>query len=147
MVKHIAKRQQTDALYNSLVGSIICTIGIVTGRTEKECRKTFNTLKRSKQSLGNTVSEIFNFIWDILGKDESIPLRSNIVLIWDKYNIRSPLVTLVNEDGNILPLKPTGEYTGILMSATAGSDSIGVEYLFTETGEEIKDEEEGTING
>lgn len=140
IVKRLAKRKQTDALYNSLVGSIICTIGIITGRTEKECRKTFNTLKRSKQSLGNTVSEIFDSIWNILGNDESIPLRSNIVLVWDKYNIRSPLVTLVNDDGNILPLKPNGEYTGILMSASSGSDSIGVEFLFNEDGSKIKDE-------
>lgn len=141
IVKRIAKKaKKTDPLYNSLVGSIVTTIGIITGLTEKECRKTFSTLKRSKKSLGNTALEIFYFIWDILGNDESIPLRSNVVLIWDKCNVRSPLVTLVDNDGHILPLKPNGDYTGILMSALAGSDSVGVEYMFNEDGSEIKDE-------
>lgn len=141
-VKRLAKSQQTDPLYNSLIGSIVCTIGIITGRTEKELRKTFNSLKRNKQSLGNTVSEICDYTWGILGKDECIPLRANIVLVYDVYDIRSPLVTLVNSEGNIMPLNPNGTFTGILMAASLGSESIGVEFIYSEDGSKIEDEQD-----
>lgn len=142
IAKRIAKRKQVPEEYRTLVGSIVTTIGIITGKSEHNVRKMYNRLKKDKKEFPNTVSEICNYVWSIFGDDDKIAARANMVLVYDKLNIRSPLVTFVSENGNIMPLSPDGTFTGILMSASAGSDSVGVEFLFTETGEEIKDEEE-----
>lgn len=142
LIRRIAKKtKQTPEEYRTLVGSIVTTIGIITGKSEQEVRKMYNRLKKNKKDIPNTVAEICNYVWSIFGDDDKIASRANMVLVYDKLNIRAPLVTFVNENGNIMPLSPDGNFTGILMSASTGSDSIGVEYLFNEDGSEIKDDE------
>lgn len=141
-VKRIAKRQQTPEEYRTLVGSIVTTIGIITGKTEQQVRKTYNMLKKNKQDIPNTVSEICEYVWSIFGNDDMIAERANMVLVYDTLNIRSPLVTLVSENGNIMPLSPNGTFTGILMTAAKGSDYVGVEFLYNEDGSKITDIEE-----
>lgn len=146
-VKRIAKRQQTPEEYRTLVGSIVTTIGIITGKTEQQVRKTYNMLKKNKQDIPNTVSEICDYVWSIFGNDDMIAERANMVLVYDTLNIRSPLVTLVGENGNIMPLSPNGVFTGILMTAAKGSDYVGVEFLYNEDGSKITDiEEENKID-
>lgn len=140
-VKRLAKRQQTPEEYRTLVGSIVTTIGIITGKSELEVRKMYNKLKRDKQAIPNTVAEICEYIWNIFGDDSKIEARANMVLVYDTLNIKSPLVTLVNEEGNILPLSPDGTFTGILMTAAKGSDYVEVEFLYNEDGSEIIEEE------
>lgn len=141
-VKRIAKKtQKTPEEYRTLVGSIVTTIGIITGKSELQVRKTYNMLKKNKQVIPNTVAEICDYVWSIFGDDDKIDARANMVLVYDKLNIRAPLVTLVNEDGNIMPLSPSGIYTGILMTAASGSDYVGVEYLYNEDGTNIIGEE------
>lgn len=139
-VKRIAKRKQTPEEYRTLVGSIVTTIGIITGKSELQVRKTYNMLKKNKQAIPNTVAEICEYVWTIFGDGSKIAERANMVLVYDKLNIRAPLVTLVNENGNIMPLSPDGTYTGILMTAASGSDYVGVEFLYEEDGSEIKEE-------
>lgn len=131
-----------EEIYNTLVGSIVTTVGILCGYTEKENNAHYKELKKMKNKMPHTVDGICKLIWSMYGKDEVIPLRSNVVLVYDKINVRTPLVTLVNEEGNILPLKRNGDYTGILMTACAGSEYVGVEFLYDENGFEIIDEEE-----
>lgn len=141
-VKRIAKKaQKTPEEYRTLVGSIVTTVGIITGKSELQVRKTYNLLKKNKQVIPNTVAEICDYVWSIFGDDNMIAERANMVLVYDKLNVRAPLVTLVNEDGNILPLSPNGMYTGILMTANKGSDYIGVEFLYNEDGTKIIGEE------
>ena len=142
-VKRIAKKvKQTPEEYRTLVGSIVTTIGIITGKSELQVRETYNMLKKNKQVIPNTVAEICEYVWSIFGDDDKIAERANMVLVYDKLNIRSPMVTLVNEKGNILPLSPNGTFTGILVTAAKGSDYVGVEFLYNEDGTEIKEEEE-----
>lgn len=144
-VKRIAKRrQQTPEEYRTLVGSIVTTVGIITGKSELQVRKTYNMLKKNKRAIPNTVAEICDYVWSIFGDDDKIAERANMVLVYDKLNIRAPLVTLVNENGNIMPLSPDGTFTGILMTAANGSDYVEVEFLYDEDGSEIEEE---TING
>lgn len=146
-VKRIAKKaQKTPEEYTTLAGSIVTTIGIITGKSELQVRKTYNMLKRNKQVIPHTVSEICDYVWSIFGDDDKIEARANMVLVYDKLNVRGPLVTLVNEAGNIMPLSPNGNFTGILMSAASGSDYVGVEFLYDETGEEIIDNDEEEEN-
>lgn len=140
--KRIAKKtKQIPEEYRTLVGSIVTTIGIITGKSEQQVRKTYNMLKKNKQVILNTVAEICEYVWSIFGDDDMIAARANMVLVYDKLNIRSPLVTLVNDEGNILPLSPGGTFTGILLTAAAGSDYVEVEFLYNEDGTEIKEEE------
>lgn len=145
-VKRLSKRQQTPEEYRTLVGSIVTTIGIITGKSELQVRKMYNRLKKNKQVVPNTVSEICKYVWSIFGDDDKIASRANMVLVFDKLNIRSPLVSLVNDEGNILPLSPDGTFTGILMTAAAGSEYVNVEYLYNEDGSEIIEEEENKID-
>lgn len=139
-VKRLAKRQQTPEEYRTLVGSIVTTVGIITGKSELQVRKTYNMLKKNKQVIPSTVAEICEYVWSIFGDDSKIAERANMVLVYDKLNIRAPLVTLVNENGNIMPLSPDGTFTGILMTAANGSDYVGVEFLYNEDGTEIIEE-------
>lgn len=141
IVKRIAKRKQTPEEYRTLVGSIVTTIGIISGRSELEVRMMYNRLKKNKKDIPNTVEEICDYVWSIFGNDDMIAARADMVLVYDKLNIRSPLVTFVNENGNIMPLSPDGTFTGILMTAAAGSDYVGVEYLYNEDGSKVIEEE------
>lgn len=141
IIKRIAKRKQAPEEYRTLVGSIVTTIGIISGRSESEVRKTYNKLKKNKKSIPNTVAEICDYVWSIFGDPDKFEARANMVLVYDKLNIRSPLVTLVNENGNIMPLSPDGTFTGILMTAAAGSEYVEVEFLYREDGCEIIEEE------
>jgi hypothetical protein len=142
IAKRLAKKaKQTPEEYTTLVGSIVTTIGIITGQSEHNVRKMYNRLKKDKKDFPNTVGEIFNYVWSIFGDDDKIAVRANVVLVYDKLNVRSPLVTWVNENGNIMPLSPNGTFTGILMTAAAGSEYVGVEYLYNEDGSEIIEEE------
>jgi len=136
-IKAIKKALAEPEEYKTLVGSIVTTIGIITGKSELQVRKMYNNLKKDKKALPETVAGICNYLWSIYGDDAHKAARSNMVLVYDKLNIRTPLVTLVNEDGNILPLRPDGKYTGILMTAAAGSEYVDVEFLYDEIGEEI----------
>lgn len=134
--------KKENEIYNTLVGSIVTTFGIINGVDEDEIKSIYKGLKKNKNKLPNTVDELCKVVWEKIGKDENLPLRSNAVLVYDKLNIRTPLVTLVNDEGNILPLKRDGEYTGILLTAVTGSNLVNAEFLYTETGEEIVEEEE-----
>lgn len=133
--------KKSNEVYNTPIGSLVVTFGIINNITEDEVRSYYNSLKKMKNKLPNTFAQLCKVVWGKIGKDENMPLRANVVLVYDKLNIRSPLVTLVNDDGNLCPLKPNGEYTGILMTAASGSELIGVEYLYNDDGSEIKDEE------
>lgn len=136
-VKTIKKALAEPEEYRTLVGSIVTTIGIITGKSELQVRKMYINLRKYKKALPDTVAGICNYVWSIFGDDSVKAARSNMVLVYDKLNIRTPLVTLVNEEGNILPLSPNGKYTGILMPAAAGSDYIDVEFLYDENGNEV----------
>lgn len=146
IIKRIAKRKQVPEEYRTLVGSIVTTIGIITGKSEQEVRKTYNRLKKNKKNIPYTVAGICDYVWSVFGDNDKIAARANMVLVYDKLNIRSPLVTFVNDDGNLMPLSPDGTFTGILMTAAACSKYVEVEYLYNEDGSEIIDEEENKID-
>lgn len=137
-IKKVIKKP--DALYNSLIGSIVCTIGITTGRTVEECRKTFNMIKRNKQVLPDTVIGIAEYVWTIFGNDELKPVRSKYVLVYDSLEVRQPMVTFVNDDGNIMPINPKGfNETNILSLAAEGRYWARAEFLYGEDGRLIED--------
>ena len=139
IVKNVKKR--VDPLYNSLFGSIIMTVGITTGKTVAECRKLFNELKKNPKVVPETIGETVDYIWTIFGNDDLKRVRAFYVLITDKLGVRSPMVTFVNEEESLMPLRPEGfTDTNIISLAAEGRDWADVEYLYDENGDEIEDD-------
>lgn len=137
-IKKVIKKP--DPLYNSLIGSIVMTVGITTGKTEQECKDLFKTLKKNKKVLGNTVESIIKYVWTVFGNDDLIKVRANYVLIYDKLGVRQPMVTFVNGDGNLMPLRKDGfKETNILSLAAEGRDWAESEFLYAEDGTELKE--------
>ena len=139
-LKKIVKKR-VDPLYNSLFGSIIMTVGITTGKTADECRKLFNNLKKHPNVLPQTIGETVDYIWTIFGNDDIKRVRAFYVLITDKLGVRSPMVSFVDEEENLMPLRPEGfTDTNIISLAAEGRDYIECEYLYAEDGSELEDE-------
>lgn len=136
-------RRRIDPLYNTLVGSIICTIGLTTGKKPSDCRRLFNDLNGNKQALDNfnTIEKIMDYIWTIFGNDDVVYIRGKYILVYDKNNVRTPMVSFTNDEGNIMPIDPKGfTNINILSLAQEGRDWVGYEYLYNEDGTNIGEE-------
>lgn len=130
------KKKEEALLYTTPIGTIVSTVGILDGKTEKENLGYMkNLIKKQEEGakLPNTIIDIVNYVWDDYGKGDH-SLRANIVLITDTDNIRSPMVTFINED-QLMPLSPEGLAYGILGCALEGRDNVNIEYLYNEDGE------------
>ena len=140
-IKSIKKniKRQTNELYNTLVGSIVWCVGAISEKSELQMKKTYNTLKKNKKVLPNTVIGITDYVWTIFGDDNKKALRAYMVLLTDKRDLKAPRVVLLNTAGNVVPL-PNGMPTGIIADAIQGKDNVEVEWLYDEDGNEITDE-------
>lgn len=130
-------------LYTTLPGSIIASIGMLSGISIEDQLKYFEVLKEwvNEQSNANktvTVIDVFNHVANEIGKLQK-EWRSKYILIFDKNNILTPLVTIVDDEGNPLPLTPEGFYYGVMQYAIEERDNIDYEFLFDENGDEIVD--------
>ena len=130
-------------LYTTLPGSIIASIGMLSGVSIEDQLKYFEVLKSwvNEQANANknvTVIDIFNHVANEIGKLQK-EWRSKYILVFDKNDILTPLVTVIDDDGNILPLTPEGFYYGVMQYAIEGRDNIDYEFLFDENGDEIVD--------
>lgn len=130
-------------LYTTLPGSIIASIAMLSGVSVEEQLKYFEVLKEwvNKQANANknvTVIDIFNHVANEIGKLQK-EWRSKYILVFDKNDILTPLVTVIDDDGNILPLTPEGFYYGVMQYAIEGRENIDYEFLFDENGDEIVD--------
>lgn len=128
-------------LYTTLPGSIIASIGMLSGVSIEDQLKYFEVLKSwvDEQANANknvTVIDIFNHVANEIGKLQK-EWRSKYILVFDKNNILTPLVTIVDDDGNPLPLTPEGFYYGVMQYAIEGRENIDYEFLFDENGDEI----------
>lgn len=130
-------------LYTTLPGSIIASIAMLSGVSIKDQLKYFKVLKKwvdeqAKENKNITVIDIFNHVENEIGKLQK-EWRSKYILIFDKNNVLTPLVTIVDDDGNPLPLTPEGFYYGVMQYAIEGRENIDYEFLFDENGDEIVD--------
>lgn len=145
-IKHMSKkviRVPHLELYTTLPGSIIASISMLSGISTEDQLKYFEVLKKWISKLDNdketvTVIDIFNHVANDIGKLQK-EWRSKYILVFDKNNILTPLVTLIDEEGNILPLTPEGFYYGVMQYAIEGRENIDYEFLFDENGDEIVD--------
>ncbi len=138
--KEIAKPSE---LYTTLVGSIISTVGMISGKSEIQNRKLFNALKKQPKVLPDTVEKICDYIFTIHG-DENVEeeFKSRAVLVYDEQNIRQPLVCLMtiqntlNDDGDeieypvLMPLDPKGNLYGVMRAFMTGSPNVYLEPVF-----------------
>ena len=145
-IKHMSKKvikAKHLELYTTLPGSIVSSIGMLSGVSIEEQLKYFEVLKKwvNEQANANktvTVIDIFNHVANDIGKLQK-EWRSKYILIFDKNNILTPLVAIIDGNGNILPLTPEGFYYGVMQYAIEGRENIDYEFLFDENGNEIED--------
>ena len=138
--KNIAKPNE---LYTTLIGSIITTVGSISGKSEIQNRKLFNTLKKNPKVLPENVEKIADYIFTIHG-DENVEeeFKSRAVLVYDELGIRQPMVclmviqTTLNDDGDeveypvLLPLDPSGKLHGVMQAFMSGSPTVYLEPVF-----------------
>ena len=122
------------AMYGTVIGSCIVSIGKLAKKTEEELIKDFDMFSDNKNPLWNckTIKEVCDYLikfYDVLDN-----YKENIVLVYDEDNVYTPIVTL-EIDGTILPLDPNGMTLGILNHL----DQAVVEYIY--------DEDEDCIEG
>lgn len=142
IAKKVIKAKHLE-LYTTLPGSIIASIAMLSGVSIKDQLKYFKVLKKwvdeqAKENKNITVIDIFNHVANEIGKLQK-EWCSKYILIFDKNNVLTPLVTIVDDDGNPLPLTPEGFYYGVMQYAIEGRENIDYEFLFDENGDEIID--------
>lgn len=140
--KKVIKSKHLE-LYTTLPGSIIASIAMLSGVSIKDQLKYFKVLKKwvdeqAKENQNITVIDIFNHVANEIGKFQK-EWRSKYILIFDKNNVLTPLVTIIDDDGNPLPLTPEGFYYGVMQYAIEGRENIDYEFLFDENGNDIVD--------
>ena len=138
--KELIKAKHLE-LYTTLPGSIIASIAMLSGIPIKDQLKYFKTFEKWVKEQENeenpiTVIDLFNHVANEIGKLQK-EWRSKYILIFDKNNVLTPLVTIVDDDGNPLPLTPEGFYYGVMQYAIEGRENIDYEFLFDENGDEI----------
>lgn len=138
--KELIKAKHLE-LYTTLPGSIISSIAMLSGISIEDQLKYFEVLKKWISKLDNdketvTVIDIFNHVANEIGKLQK-EWRSKYILIFDKNNVLTPLVAIIDDDGNILPLTPEGFYYGVMQYAIEGRENIDYEFLFDENGDDI----------
>lgn len=136
------------ALYGTLIGTIVATVGVLNEVEVDDQIKYFKELSKKLDKIPNTIIGITNYVWNEIGKTENIPLRANVVLLTDDENIRSPMVTFVTGNDEIgytvMPLSKNGFAVGLIGLARDQNKerpNIGIEWLYDEDGNDIVDEE------
>lgn len=130
-------------LYTTLPGSIIASISMLSGVPIEDQVRYFEVLKKWVNEQANekktvTVIDIFKHVENEIGKLQK-EWRSKYILIFDKNNVLTPLVTIVDDGGNPLPLTQEGFYYGVMQYAIEGRENIDYEFLFDENGNDITD--------
>lgn len=128
-------------LETTLAGSIVTTIGILSGKTRKEIYEDFKDLKEtlSTKKCDMSIEDLVEYVYGTYGKCNRVML-ADLVLVTDDNGIYTPLVTFIR-DQVLMPLSPDGIPLGAIGLAREGRDNISVEYIFDEDGLKITEEE------
>lgn len=149
-VKRIKKaaRAREAEIYNTLIGSVVLTVGILCGKSKIQMLKQYDVLKKHKEVLPDTIAEIVDYVWKVFGDDTYISLKDKIVLIYDETELFSPRVSFiragVDSEGEeayyVMPLREDCIETGIIRAANTGKEGICVEFVYSpeESGKEIE---------
>ena len=113
-------------LYGSLIGSVIVTIGKLSGKTENDMISDFARFSKDEElAKSKNITEVVDYII----KDFKMPeeYKKYIVLCYDEDNRYTPIVTLIDDDGYVQPLDRDGNYLGVL-----AQDDFEMEYIYAQ---------------
>ena len=139
------KSKEDLELYATLPGSIITSIGILSGTNRETIRENFIDFKKKFKSLENkdwTVEKLVEYAYDQYGNC-SRSLLGNLALLVDTRGFYTPLVTIFKDD-EALPLDPKGLAFGVIGMARSPehSEFVEVEWIFDEDGSHYDDYDE-----
>ena len=128
--------------YMSLIGSIVTSVSMLSGKTYECAEEYYNELcKNKKWFKGKSVLDICNKAWSDLGNGNK-SIRSHLGLFYDERNILTPMVAVCDKDGFPLPNNPSGKPYGIIGHFLDGRDYVQMEWLYDEDGNEYAEEGE-----
>ena len=117
-------------LYNTLVGSIVCSIGKLCEITEDQMIRDFKDLENDEGfKQCKNILECCEFVKRMYGLVEDY--EKCLYLVYDEDNRYTPICTILCEDGYLLPLDRDGNYTGIL-SQFGEKENIKIEEIYSE---------------
>ena len=115
-------------LYNSLVGSCIVSIGKLANKTEDFMLEDYGKLSTDEEfAKCKNVQEMCDYL--INRYEMADCFKNSLVLIYDEDNLYTPVVSIMDEEGYILPLDRNGNYNGIL-AQFGNKDSIQWENIY-----------------
>lgn len=113
-------------LYGSAFGSVIVTVGKLSGKTESELISDFARFsKDEKLFLCKNIKEVCDYII----ADYKMPeeYKKYIVLCYDEEGKYTPIVTIIDDEGYVQPLDRNGTYFGVL-----ATEDFEMEYVYDE---------------
>lgn len=111
-------------LYGSVFGSVIVTVGKLSGKKENELISDFARFSKDENlALCKNIKEVCDYII----ADYKMPeeYKKYIVLCYDEEGKYTPIVTVVDDEGYVQPLDRDGSYIGIL-----ATDDFEMEYVY-----------------
>lgn len=111
-------------LYGSVFGSVIVTVGKLSGKTEDELISDFARFSKDENlALCKNIKEVCDYIIADYKMPESY--KKYIVLCYDEAGKYTPIVTLIDDEGYVQPLDRNGTYIGVL-----ATDDFEMEYIY-----------------
>lgn len=131
-VKSIREAVESDrklkeyTLYGSLIGSIIVTIGKLSGKNENDMISDFARFSKDEElAKSKNILDVVDYITSDYKMPEEY--KKYIVLCYDEKNRYTPIVTVVDDEGYVQPLDRDGNYLGIL-----AQDDFEMEYIYAQ---------------
>ncbi len=111
-------------LYGSVFGSVIVTVGKLSGKKEDELISDFARFSKDENlALCKNIKEVCDYIIAEYKMPEDY--KKYIVLCYDEEGKYTPIVTVVDDEGYVQPLDRDGAYIGIL-----ATDNFEMEYVY-----------------
>lgn len=129
--KILRNTEALDPMYNTPFGTLITSIGILTGIDRKDLQIFYRDCEKKPEELPNTFKSMAEYIMDHF--NVTLPTGSNLALFTDDIG-RSPIVTPFYNQ--VLPLSPNGYLPFIVLCFLKDKGNVDMELIF--------DDEEGT---
>ena len=127
LAKKVIKLQDAnDVMYNTTFGSLLTSIGILTGIGKDDLKTFFKECENNQNQLPNTIKELANFVLDHF--NVTLPTGTDLALFTD--NIRTPIICPYY--GQVLPLSPNG-YLPFIVLGWLKKGAGEMELVFEET--------------
>lgn len=144
------KAKEDLQLYATLPGSIVTSIGILSGKNRKQILENFRDFKQKIKALDSehtNVEDLTKLAYNLYGEQFERKLLSNLILCVDTRGFYTPLVSIADDSADyltVLPLDPKGLAFGVIGMARdpEHSEFVELEWIFDENGLPYKNEDE-----